>query len=113
VVGTAVGEGESDGDGDWDGDGDSVSGVSDRSAGVATTPIFDVGGAGDFDGAGPTIAPSAPRPPQQNTSVEVIPTPTTDTICCGFDIRAKTCANPTMRSFHERSDRYPGVCQLP
>lgn len=98
VVGTAVGvcEGDSDGDGEGDADDDSVRVVSGRSAGVATTSTFDLVGAGDFDGCGPTIAPNAVSPPQHTTNVEVIPNATTATICWRFDIRAHSSAAPTM-----------------
>lgn len=110
VVGTAVGDDNSDGDSDGDVVGNPVSGVSGRSSCVDTTPMFDLGGADDFDGAGPTIAPSAVRPPQQNTSVEAIPNPTTDTIRCWFDIRAHSAGNPTMSSFpRDRSSSWQRV----
>jgi hypothetical protein len=93
-------DGDSDGDRVGDGDGGAVSGVSGRSSGIATTLVFALCDVDDFDGAGPTIAPSAPRPPQQTTSVEVIPNPTTDAIRCRFDMRAHSSGNPTMRSSH-------------
>jgi hypothetical protein len=87
-----------DSDGTCEDDGDPVGAVTSCSVGVVTTSTFGgFGGFGEFDGVGPTIAANAPRPPQQNINVEAIPSPTTDTICCGFDIRAQTCANPTVR----------------
>lgn len=86
------------GDGDGDGDGDSVTRISGCSDGDAATSTFAAGGFGDFDGAGPTIAPSAPRPPQHSTSIEAIPTPTTAAICCPLGNRANSSENLTMRS---------------
>ncbi|GII20862.1 hypothetical protein Pme01_04590 [Planosporangium mesophilum] len=80
-----------DSDGDSDTDGTASTGFTGATAGG-------FGAAGGSDG-GPTTAPNATRPPQQNTSVEVIPNPATDTIRCRVDIRVHSSDKPTTRSF--------------
>jgi hypothetical protein len=49
-----------------------------------------VGFGGDaFWGAGPTITPSAAKPPQHSTNVDADPTAIIDRTCWAFDIRAQ------------------------
>jgi hypothetical protein len=56
---------------------------------VAATRVAVGFGFGAFCGAGPTIAPSAVRPPQHSTNVEADPTAIIDTTRWAFDIRAQ------------------------